>query len=159
MMAIFSDLLTCVIILLITLILNGDLGIKKLPFYALLRHRRLIQQPYVLLYFYMVSSFTGGLSNSSSGLWLFIVLVLIQSIIIIFLVTKYAKKGFMDWNSYMSRLKQIFTKFLNKKSSEHSSALTLQDITYFLQNFVFPCVFVLSNAYLIVNIILILKQK
>lgn len=157
MMVIISNLWACVVILFITLILNGDLGTKKMPFYGLLRHQRLIQQPYMLLYFYVVSSFIGGLSNSFRGLWLFLLLILIQLAIILFIVSKHHKKGVLEWSHYLSRIKEIFTKIFDKKASERSM-LTFYDITYLSQNVVFPCFFIGSNAYLMVNIILILKQ-
>lgn len=148
-----SNILTSVIILLIAMILNGDLGTKKIPFYGSVSHHRFIKQPYSLFYFYVVSSFYVVMPNSMNGLFLFFFLLVFQIGLVILVVSKFYQKSFIDWRDYLNRLKQIIVKILDKKPSPKIANLTGQDIIYFLQNFIFPSVFILSNAYLIVKII------
>ena len=154
MTVLISNIFTCIIILLMAMLLNGDFGTKKMPFYGLFRHRRFIQQPYSLLYFFIVSSFMEINHNSVNGLWLFLLLILAQIGFLLLIYTKYYQKEFLDWSDYTTRIKEILGKTSFKKSAENTSKLTLQDIIYLLQNFVFPSLFVLSNAYLIVQIII-----
>ena len=158
MMVFLSDFIGGLLILLVTLILNGDAGNPKMPFYALAKHQRFIQKPYMLLYFYVATSFVGQIPNSIHGFWLFLSLVLMQTGIIVFIITQLYHKNLLDWSLHLSRIKQIFVKIMDKQSAEKDSSLTLQDIMYFLQNVVFPSLFVFSNAYLIVKLMLILKQ-
>jgi hypothetical protein len=148
-----SNILTSVIILLIAMILNGDLGTKKIPFCGSLSHHRFIQQPYCLFYFFIVSSFYEVMPNSINGLLLFFFLLVFQIGLVILVVCKFYRKNWIDWSNYLSRLKQIIVKILDKKPNQKVANLTLQDITYFLQNLIFPSVFMLSNAYLIVKLI------
>lgn len=157
-MVFLSDFIAASMILLITLILNGDAGNPKMPFYALAKHQRFIQKSYMLLYFYVATTFVGKTPNSINGFWWFLFLVVMQLGIIVFIITQLYHKNLLDWSLHLSRIKQIFVKIMDKQSAEKDSSLTLQDMIYFLQNVVFPSLFVFSNAYLIVKLMLILKQ-
>ena len=154
MTVLLSNIFTCIIILLMAMLFNGDFGTKKMPFYGFLRHHRFIQQPYGLPYFFVVSSLIEINHNSVNGLWLFLLLILAQIGTLLFVYSKYYQKRFLDWSNYTTRIKEILGKYLGKKSAQKTSKLEIQDIAYLLQNLVFPSLFVLSNAYLIVQIII-----
>jgi hypothetical protein len=154
MIVFFTNILTCVIILLITMVLNGDLGSRKIPFYGVMKHQRFLQQPYSLLYFFVATVFFKGIANSINGLLVFLFFVGIQLVGIILIYTKIHRKNFLDWGTYINRLKQISVKILAKKVNPKTPQLTIPDICYFLQNLIFPFVFTLSNAYLMVKLLI-----
>ncbi len=167
MLVLISDLLSGLLILFITVLLNGDMGTKQffpLPLVGLLHHRQFIKSPYMLLYFYVVLtvSFKFLVANTPTGLMLYLVLLGLQVFVLVFIFyTRYQKKS-DSWLLYiermtdiLSRLKTTFRKPDTKVPT--SKQLSLSDIQYLLQQLIFPGVFLTTNAYLVTNLFIFLK--